>query len=861
MKRKLLFTLVFVMTLVLLIEAPLTVLATTGEGAPTPRVTITSLTESGGTVTVRGTSENLGDLKVEVIVNGDLSLRFVAESDEIGAWSCTFPLSYNGEYTVEASIRDYSDFNKIRQTTPDESYFLLEDSNVWGATVTRHTDGLYYMLFSTWDTHQGFSSDWYYHSEIGYAVSTELGGPYVYMGSALDKTYSNTTNEAPVKWQYGTDTATIDVFHNPTVMHSEKDGKYYLYFMGTSTDNTDKTHGRQRVGVAYADSPAGPWTVMDTPVIDVREDSWDYKFTANPSVMEIRNEDGSYTYYALYKGSGKYEGQSLTATGVGTATSPLGPFTRADAPIMRDPEIGFSVEDCYVWQSEGKYYALAKDMTRGNWTGVTGAYSYALFESADGENWALSENKLAFKNEILWERGTQQVSHLERSQLYLEKGIPFMLLNATTINGKSPYNNHQPYNVQTPLLGVALATDEKTLTVTDLTARSVDKSVLLTLAEQAATASKGCFERKAWLALKTAQRAAKVLLERERAEQSDVDFVVAQLQNLLAEKKDPTQVTQNVVLNKPITASNIYSDEYPAALAVDGIVTTRWASENSVGGNVTLEFDLQKDCRIESFYIAQYHSRITAYKWEYLEDGVWKTCFESERGIMYGVFAEGITTKKLRLIMTEYTAAPSIYEIEVLGSPLDGNVAYGKPATPSNIYSDGYTADLALDGNAKTRWATQNDVSGTVTLEIDLQGLYALKGFSMSQYSDRIIGYKWEYFQNDTWTTCFEGQNGVMLGDFTGDVHARWLRLHILEYTAAPSIWEIEVYGQFIRDDSSENRPPSEEDLSASYPPPITNPTHDTHFTLIIALGASAILLIGGTVLTLYLIKRKKNSK
>ena len=227
---------------VLLLSLPLSALAASASDAP--EVHITSIARQGAAVTVKGTAKNLGERKVEVIVDGDLSMRFVADNAEDGTWSCTFPLTYNGEYTVEASIRDYSDFNKIRQTTPSESYFMLEDSNVWGATVTKHTDGLYYMLFSTWDTHQGFSSDWYYHSEIGYAVATELGGPYVYMGTALDKSYSNTTNLTPVKWQYDTEYTTIDVFHNPTVMHSERDGKYYLYCMGTSTEFAERTHSR-----------------------------------------------------------------------------------------------------------------------------------------------------------------------------------------------------------------------------------------------------------------------------------------------------------------------------------------------------------------------------------------------------------------------------------------------------------------------------------------------------------------------------------------------------------------------------------------------------------------------------------------
>lgn len=491
-------------------------------------VKITSVERNNSVVTVTGITENLGFCRVEIIINDDLNLRYVADHKDDGTWICNFELPYNGEYRIEASIRDYSDFDQIRQITPDDNYFMLEECNVWGATAVKHTDGLYYMIFAVWDTHDGFTSDWYHYSELGYAVSTRLGGPYIYQGKTLDATYCNTTHDRPVSWSYGT----LDVFHNPTLMYSEKDGKYYLYFMGTSTSDMEKSHSRQRIGVAYADNPAGPWTIMDEPVIDIRE-NWEWSMTANPSVTEVMQEDGSYLYYAVYKGSGTYEGQRLTATGYGTSDSPLGPFARANVPIMRDPEVGFSVEDCYVWHQNGKFYALAKDMTKGNWTGVTEAYSYALFESNDGEKWALSDHNLAFRNEIPWASGTQVVSNLERSQLYTVKGIPFQIFNATTINGQSPYEENQSYNVQIPLLGVALAADTYNLTIDDLKEKVVTRSGLQQLWNKSKLAEASCFTNETWKRLKSAEHAAEIVLARQSAEQKDVDFVIGQLQKLL----------------------------------------------------------------------------------------------------------------------------------------------------------------------------------------------------------------------------------------------------------------------------------------------------------------------------------------
>lgn len=502
-----------------------------------PTVKISSVEENAGTVIVRGTAKHLGQRKVEVIVNHDLNMRFVAENDECGQWVCQFHVSYNGEYCIEASVRDYSDFSQIRQTTRDTNYFMLEDAVVWGATVTKHTDGRYYMLFATWDKHNGFTTDWQHYSEIRYAVSTTLEGPYIYKGRALDASYSNTTHTHPIKWMYDGVEATLNVFHNPTVMHSEKDGKYYLYFMGTSADDMSLSYSRKRVGVAYANSPAGPWTILDTPLLDVRCDNWDTHHISNPSVTEIKNPDGTYTYYAVYKGSGAYEGQSLIATGFGRASSPLGPFERADFPIMRDREVGFSVEDCYVWVHNGRFYALAKDMTQGNWSGVKGAYAYALFESLDGETWGLSKHNLAFKNEILWASGTQKVAFYERSQLYLEKGIPYMLFNATTVNGKSPYEENQPYNVRTPLLGVEMSSDTRAITVKDVIDKTLNIAKLEELLGIALELSQQHFSTEDYKAFASAVFAAKVVLSQSHANQETIDFVAQALAQALAKKK------------------------------------------------------------------------------------------------------------------------------------------------------------------------------------------------------------------------------------------------------------------------------------------------------------------------------------
>ena len=655
---------------------------------PTLReVTITDVTRDGETVTVTGTSVNLEGLKVEVIVDGDLDQRYVAETlDEAGNWKCVFTLPADGTYVIQASIRDYSDFSQIIQTVPDDNYFEVEGREVWGATVTEGPDGLYYMIFSTWHNTQGFSNDWAVYSELGYAVSTSPDGPFVYQGLALDANYTNTTNTEPVYWEGVGD---LEVFHNPTLMHSEKDGKYYLYFMGTNASEGGYTYsyGRnhQRIGVAVADTPAGPWTVYDKPVIDVREGMFDSLLTSNPSVTEVKNADGTYTYYTVYKGVSNLSGKDVVVSGCGYSDSPFGPFTRSEEAIMQNPTDGWSVEDCFLWSSNGKFYALAKDF-KNYFTGVTGyPYSYALFESSDGmTDWAVSENALAFVTEIPWESGAQKVTNLERAQVYLEDGIPVLLCCATTKDGQSPYSGHAPYNVQIPLLGVVLAEDSETLTVTGLGDGTVDKTELKEDIAQAEQAGETLYTEEDWAELQSSLAAARRIADDPSATEEDVAFYMAELEEKLENQMDPSEVPFNIVLNKPAEGTNTYTHSaagepvsgYEPDKAVDGNASTRWATQEAYTESV-LTVDLEGTYRIDSFSITQYkgsqdgmNSRIKTYTLEYFDGNEWKAFASgtADSTVIEGTLDQPVYGEKVRLVLgNDSSLAPSILEFEVYG--------------------------------------------------------------------------------------------------------------------------------------------------------------------------------------------------
>ena len=154
--------------------------------------------------------------------------------------------------------------------------------------------------------------------------------------------------------------------------------------------------------------------------------------------------------------------------------------------------------------------------------------------------------------------------------------------------------------------------------------------------------------------------------------------------------------------------------------------------------------------------------------------------------------------EKIRLCILEYSAEPSIYELEIYGTLHAEDISTGKAATANNVYSDTYSPDKALDGDLGTRWATQNEIAGSAIFEIDLTGKYSLDSFYIIECSERINGYVWERYWGGEWTVCHEVLDGAMLGQFAGIPAAEKLRLRIFDYSDAPTIYEIKVYGRAV---------------------------------------------------------------
>ncbi len=117
----------------------------------------------------------------------------------------------------------------------------------------------YHMFYSRWPRKLGHLA-WVTHSEVAHAVSTSPSGPWQHRDVALPARGTNFWDGSCTR--------------NPTVVRMG--GKVYLYYMGNYGDGVvgkslNWTHrNHQRIGVAAADSPSGPRTRFDKPVVDIK---------------------------------------------------------------------------------------------------------------------------------------------------------------------------------------------------------------------------------------------------------------------------------------------------------------------------------------------------------------------------------------------------------------------------------------------------------------------------------------------------------------------------------------------------------------------------------------------------------------
>lgn len=321
------------------------------------------------------------------------------------------------------------DLSAQLQAPAAENRFSLEGWHVWCGAPVRADDGKYYLLYSRWPAEKGFAPAWALHSEIACAVSDSPAGPFKHLNVALPaRGLDPATGE---KFWDG------DVTHNPNILR-HPNGKYYLFYMGNHGDGVDYPLHRnnQRIGVAVADHPAGPWRRFDRPIVDVSEDpdAFDSLVVTNPAAA-VRPDGGILLLYkAVTKEDGKVMGGRVRY-GAAMADQPEGPYTKKPGHIFESTDPADAgewmlAEDPFVWfskESGERYYAVARDVI-GRFTGDKAAI--ALFESPDGLNWEPAANPLVLPSKFSLADGSPSATKLERPSMLIENGKPVALFGA-----------------------------------------------------------------------------------------------------------------------------------------------------------------------------------------------------------------------------------------------------------------------------------------------------------------------------------------------------------------------------------------------------------------------------------------------
>jgi hypothetical protein len=324
------------------------------------------------------------------------------------------------------------------QSVPLDAKFADTNYFIWCGAPTKGEDGKYHLYYSRWPISKGFAPGWALWSEIAYAVADKPLGPYRHVNVAL-----------PARGQEFWDGTTT---HNPNIL--QKGGKFYLFYMGNTGDGKSYPMHRnnQRIGVAVATRPEGPWKRFNKPIVDVSDDksAFDSLCVTNPGATERPDGGILLIYKAVEYVAGKEMGGKVRY-GAALADKPEGPYTKKAGRIFEaegdTSKHWMLAEDPFIWYSQrydNRYYAVARDVV-GKFTGSSGGI--ALFESMDGLQWKAAAQPKVLENKFEWANRTLSNSNVERPALLLDNGIPVALFGATDgykKNGRISCNVHIP---------------------------------------------------------------------------------------------------------------------------------------------------------------------------------------------------------------------------------------------------------------------------------------------------------------------------------------------------------------------------------------------------------------------------------
>jgi hypothetical protein len=285
--------------------------------------------------------------------------------------------------------------------------------HVWCGSVIAW-DGAWWLFYSRWPEAAGYDA-WVTHSEIALARGPSPLGPFASSNHVL------LPGPCRHAWER-------DVAHNPTVVAAGN--RLYLAYMANHGPvhrhsppalipiNADwwEHRNNQRIGVASAPHPMGPWETPDRPTLDASEAGWDSLLVNNPALFQIADGQWAMIYKGVATGPRPFGGAVLH--GLAEGAHPGGPYSKvAGSHPFSDGRSPFPAEDPFAWydSTAGVYRAIVKDM-EGALAGV--GRSLVFFESKDAREWNLSSLPAVPGSEIIWEDGkAEEFSRIERPQV------------------------------------------------------------------------------------------------------------------------------------------------------------------------------------------------------------------------------------------------------------------------------------------------------------------------------------------------------------------------------------------------------------------------------------------------------------
>lgn len=316
-------------------------------------------------------------------------------------------------------------------TTPA---YIEEGYWSWCGSVVKGDDNLYHMYVSRFPKSLPFHPGWMVASEVIHAVSAKPQGPYQFSDISLP----------PRGAQYWDGRMT----HNPSIQ--KHNGKYYLFYIGSTHPFEEPTYdeltlsskwcivarSNKRIGIAVADSPYGPWTRFEKPILDTKANTFYSYLTSNPAPSV--QKDGS--VYMIFKGRG-HKDHTFTHMSLGVAFAPsvLGEYKvlNNDQPIFNVNTQG-EAEDPFLWTDNDGFHMIFKDQV-GAYTGEKGGG--VLAHSSDAVKWKIDQSPKAYSRTLKFDNGsTGTQGQLERPFILFENEKPAYLFFAT-MNGPGGFNN------------------------------------------------------------------------------------------------------------------------------------------------------------------------------------------------------------------------------------------------------------------------------------------------------------------------------------------------------------------------------------------------------------------------------------